>query len=695
MVQRFLRGAIVMLPLVLALSSPVLGAPEASVVEDEIDRVVKRLPEVVVEGTAWSGLPVVPLEEPRSHDVLSPRRVRDVTVTTYEEVVKRLPGVTSRLYSGDEYVRPSISTRGMPDNGFTEYAAVLVDGINMSTLFYGWTAISIFPFTPERIYAAEVIRGGHAVRYGPNTIGGIVNVTTRPVPEDALFTQKTTFGSYNYHSTMTEFGGRIPGSDFALLGTFVEKGGDTFRDNNRFDINEFAIKGLWDIDEATQLTFSAFHWRAIHGLPSRLTREQIRDDPEQNSTPDWVDWHGWSYGANFTLKHRMEGEDWIQAYGYYRLARRALDSGRPTSGPPFDSERSADSDMINEGFGVEGEYGLEFGTAHIFHFGARIHRETIHRKTFQIPVAAGGSYSFTQNADSENVAISLNLDDTVRFGDFLITAGARYEWLPTSEARDRITDVERDFNLSTLLPGASVSYATSEHVAIFANAHKSFRPPQTWSYDFSEKKQDLDFEEGATYELGVRVDELSGISGSVVFWLVDFSEFIDYDDVTDTYTNLGAYQSRGIDLTVEVDTAAAFGGPEGLALFGTVTRQNSEFDKGEFDGNDTPFVPQWSGNGGVRYDHSSGVYGVFETHYWGRSPTDGANTLDTPGYGTSDLRLGWRSMIELGEAVLDLDVSLAAKNVFDREYYLKRNSNSYIPGAPRELFGSVSVSIDF
>jgi hypothetical protein len=44
----------------------------------------------------------------------------------------------------------------MPDNGFTEHVSVLVDGFNMSTLAYGWTAISIFPFTAERIWAAEV-----------------------------------------------------------------------------------------------------------------------------------------------------------------------------------------------------------------------------------------------------------------------------------------------------------------------------------------------------------------------------------------------------------------------------------------------------------------------------------------------------------------------------------------------------------
>ncbi len=102
--------------------------------------------------------PVVPLDAPGTRDVLSPRRVRDISPTSVAEVAGHLPGVTSRLYSGDEYMRPSISSRGMPDNGFTEHVSVLVDGFNMSTLAYGWTAISIFPFTAERIWAAALPR---------------------------------------------------------------------------------------------------------------------------------------------------------------------------------------------------------------------------------------------------------------------------------------------------------------------------------------------------------------------------------------------------------------------------------------------------------------------------------------------------------------------------------------------------------
>jgi outer membrane receptor for Fe3+-dicitrate len=148
------------------------------------------------------------------------------------------------------------------------------------------------------------------------------------------------------------------------------------------------------------------------------------------------------------------------------------------------------------------------------------------------------------------------VDDTVHFGDIMLNPGARFETIPVSEATDRITDIDRDFEMSGWFPGASLSYKFDENFAAFANANSSFRAPQTWSYDFSVKEQDLDFETGANYEIGTRVVDLAGVSGNVALWLVNFSDFIDYDPDTDVYTNLGSYTSHGVDVTFEVGDSA-------------------------------------------------------------------------------------------------------------------------------------------
>jgi len=60
--------------------------------------------------------------------------------------------------------------------------------------------------------------------------------------------------------------------------------------------------------------------------------------------------------------------------------------------------------------------------------------------------------------------------------------------------------------------------------------------------------------------------------------------------------------------------------PQGLGVFATTTWQQSEFANGANDGKDTLYVPNWIANGGIRYHDPSGLYGVFEGHYWGASP---------------------------------------------------------------------------
>jgi outer membrane receptor protein involved in Fe transport len=106
-------------------------------------------------------------------------------------------------------------------------------------------------------------------------------------------------------------------------------------------------------------------------------------------------------------------------------------------------------------------------------------------------------------------------------------------------------------------------------------------------------------------------------------------------------------------------------------------------------------TPERSGNAGIRYQDPSGLYGVVEGHYWGSAPYSVSDSKNTPSVKTVDVRVGWRRSLPLGTAAIDLDISAGSKNVLDRENYLRRGTDSYVPGRPREFFGSVSATIHF
>lgn len=654
----------------------------------------------VLSGASPLGLeggPVVPLDAGGSRDVLSPRRVREYTPVSVDEIANKLPGVTSRLYSGDEYLRPSLNMRGMPDNGFSEYEAVLVDGFNMSTLPYGWTAISIFPFTAERIWAAEVYRGAHAIRYGPTTLGGVVNFVTPPIPVAPTLRERVVVGSHAYLSSTTEVGGFTPSQKFGALLTYVTKSGDTFRDHAAFDVNELALKTHWNIDGDSWLAVNGAHWRDVHGLPSRLTRAQLDADPSQNTNPEEVDWHGWAYWATATY-HRNYGacrDNWFEAMAYYKLAHRALDSPRPAN-PPYTAVRSADSDNYASGLELRGEFSAFLGTEHRLHWGLRYHREEIDRTTFDEPLG-GGPRTVTQDANTVNHAFAANLDDTVKLGCLTLQAGLRFEDVYDSHAEDKVTGGEKDFDFSDVFPGVSVTYEfVPDRWAVFANAHSSFRAPQTFTYDFTNPAQDLDFEHGTNLELGVRNhDPCRGLSGSVVLWQVDYSDFIELDPLTNVVTNYGGFKSQGFDLVGEVDFGSLTPRLCGLSLFANATYGTSEYQKGPYKGNDVQHVPDWFGAGGVRYAHPSGAYGLLDATYRGVAWAVPTNDDQTPAYTLWNGRAGYRRTFCLGRGRLEVDAAVGVKNLFDNDYYLQHNATLYVAGVPREVFLDISLGWEF
>ncbi|MHC4957439.1 MAG: TonB-dependent receptor family protein [Planctomycetota bacterium] len=673
-----------------------LGLCAAVAADDALDESIHHYlnpapdDEVVVEADKVdASVPTERLEETGSHGVLTPERVRDATPTTVDEIARRLPGVSSRLYSGDEHLRPSISMRGMPDNGFTEYTAVHVDGINFSTLIYGWTALSIFPFTAERIFAAEVRQGAHAIRQGPNTIAGVVNFVTRPIPDRPTLDVDTMFASYDYMSSRVLLGNTWKSGWGGLL-EYVQKGGDTFRQDAEFDVSEGALKLRKTFKNDAYLQLNAFHWRDTHQLAQRLTRQQLEEDPSQNPSERRIDWNGWAYGTDLMYRNDLADGSWYYVRGYFRKARRALDSGRPRTGPPFDSVRNADSDNYNTGIELRGEQ--ELGAGNRLHYGARYHYEQIDRQVFQ-EFDDGTPTDLQSDTKTWTHALSAHIDDTFTWKRMTVVVGLRLEYIPEMKGEDAVSGNSQTFDLFEVLPGLSANYLTTENTAVFVNYHHSFRAPQTWSFDYTGKPQDFEFENGKNAELGWRWTDAKGDSGSIAVWWIDFSNFIDFDDLTETFRNLGGFESYGITLTVDHDFGAQ--GLEGFSVFGTATYQHSEFTEGQYTGNDTPFVPSALFSGGLRYAHRTGLYGVFEGYYLGSSEVTPENDIQTPGYWLFDLRLGWRTVQEAGHLRITIDLAIGAKNLFDEDYYLQHNATQFVPGTPRTLFGQVVVRVEF
>lgn len=66
----------------------------------------------------------------------------------------------------------------------SERVQLLVDGYPIAIGPYTNVGVSLLPVTLPSIEQADIVRGGAAVHYGPNNVGGVVNPTTRPISKE-------------------------------------------------------------------------------------------------------------------------------------------------------------------------------------------------------------------------------------------------------------------------------------------------------------------------------------------------------------------------------------------------------------------------------------------------------------------------------------------------------------------------------
>ena len=109
------------------------------------------------------------------------------------DYIARLPGVDVRA-RGPIGTTSSITIRGAGQN----YVRVLVDGIDVTDTSGTQVAYDFGSLRTADVSRIEILRGNQGALYGSESIGGVVNITTRRATEEGLTTSAAIeLGSYN------------------------------------------------------------------------------------------------------------------------------------------------------------------------------------------------------------------------------------------------------------------------------------------------------------------------------------------------------------------------------------------------------------------------------------------------------------------------------------------------------------------
>ncbi len=651
------------------------------------------VPEIVVLGSLErEGVPEVPFDATGSRDVLGPEEVERIGARDLNDLVPYLPALSTRPYNGGEASAPSFSLRGLPDDGLTEYLLTLIDGVPSSPLPYGWTAHSFFPLMTEQVHAIDLIRGGHAVRYSPNTVGGVLNLITAPIPETPLFEAQTTLGDHGYSSTLFSTGDT--NGRFGYLVTVGDRRGDGYRTDGGFDQRTADVKLRWQGEADSWTTARLSFITDDHQAPGGLTLAEFDQDRYANTRPR-NGYEGFRWVAD--IVHHVEDSDGhIETFAWASQTRRELDAQRPHFGTPTDFQRWTDDSYVVAA-GVRGEKQLDsLGGGHTLYWGARLQEEYLPSWEVTTEAFGGGAATTTRDSRYESTILSAHVDDTFSpVEDLVVTAGVRAEWVPVTEGEDDVLGGEFDDEFFTLLPGLGASYQVSERLALFGNYQQSFRAPQVWGYDLNTgaTSQDVDFESGDSFELGTRVRGVGGIEGSVAAWRTDF------DDVgvfyTGTYENLGRIVAEGVDLGLSWEAGESLEALDGFSTRISCTFQDSELREGPDRGNETPYAWDTKLAWSLQYLTASAWRFSLGGVHVGESYADEANTsLESPDgtLGVNPSRTIWDAQVEKRWSVGDglLSLAVGATNVFDQDWYVHSRGGFFgggkVAGPPRQVY---------
>lgn len=207
--------------------------------------------------------PVDPRRVAGSAQIIGREELERLEANDVNRVLQQVPGVTLREEDGFGN-RPNIGFRGVSSDRSSK-VALMEDGVLIAPSPYSAPQAYFFP-SMTRMVAVEIFKGPAAIRFGPNTIGGAINLRTRDLPigwQGDLDLSLGNYGQGKGHGVIS-----WGNEQFGVLLEGVRWGSTGFkqldeRPDTGFVRNEFMLKARASTEPAATLR-TAFELKAAY-----------------------------------------------------------------------------------------------------------------------------------------------------------------------------------------------------------------------------------------------------------------------------------------------------------------------------------------------------------------------------------------------------------------------------------------------
>ncbi|MGE4407315.1 TonB-dependent receptor family protein [Pseudomonas sp.] len=665
--------------LALAIAQTAIAAQDTRTTEPQDEHV--QLAPLVIKGDV---LGQASDEEVRtyagSRSVVEAEDLKKASVRGLDDALQRVPGVKIFDETGTG-VLPQLSVRGLYESRSGRVQA-LADGIPLALGPYGQTSLSLFPQTLATVERIDVVRGGAAVQYGPNNVGGVINFISPPIPSEweTTLQERVTFaaGGRQLWDSYIGTGGRVS-DNFALQLDLNTLTGEYGREHSETEVQNYRLRGLWDIDNTRSLSFGLQRYIADVDLAGALSVADYKDDPRQSTREldrfegdtdrVWATWN--QYLGSFGPFDSVEFS-WTN---FVQHSYRNFIVGLPFT-PDAAPATLQDAPRDFRVWGSEPRLSLSIDgdtVSQTWVLGARLVREDVDFKVNRENLNTGvrsvfRDWTFDDKGEAAYISNAISLLD----GRLTITPGMRYEHA-TMEYEGKVNGAPQKPQEKTAeewLPGLSIGYQLNDQWFLYADAQRSLRMPQITSIVYD---GDVAAELAWNYETGVRFTPWNGLRVDAGVYRIDFKDQIEYNATTTRFENLGSTRHQGLETQLFWTPAAM---PQ-LDLHASYAYLDAEQRAGQFADNEVPFSSKHQFAIDGRYRFAEHWTYSLDGLYVSSAFTDAANSEDEnasasvgkiPGYWL------WNTALEREFKLQDGDVLTASagiSNLFDREYYFR------------------------
>ncbi|VCY99267.1 Fe(3+) dicitrate transport protein FecA [Pseudomonas aeruginosa] len=349
--------------------------------------------------------------------------------------------------------------------------------------------------------AVDVVRGGGAVRYGPQNVGGIVNFVTRAIPEDfatKLDVHSELSPSSSQDGLKTTHNVLIGGTGANGLGGALlysgTRGGD-WREHSDTRIDDLILKGRFQPSDEHAFSAMTQYYDGEADMPGGLGTAAYRDDPYQSTRPYDKFW-GRRTLASASYEYTPNASQKLNVTGFFTKTLRSgyLDQGRNLTLSPREYWVRGLETRFSQGFEL-GESRHEVGIGH------RYVNEASHELRYwtradsgQLPSTGSRNDRDTRGSTEAN---AFYIDDRIDIGNWTITPGIRYEKID-SEQKNLLKNSKDSGRYNASLPALNVTYHLTPSWNLYANTEGSFGTVQYSQMGKAVRSGDIEPEKART-----------------------------------------------------------------------------------------------------------------------------------------------------------------------------------------------------